>query len=111
MSLLSVAWRGTRTATISNSTSVVFRLDDASGGDSLRHLKDNTATAWPSVDSAVCSRKGIGDDEAFSALGSSYTPRSLAVSVDESVKTSSVPRPLAHIRVWASTKAEDGYSV
>lgn len=98
-------------ATISNSTRIVFRLDDASGGDSVRHLKDNTATAWPSADSAVCSRNGMGDEEAFSALGSSYTPSSFAASVGESVKTLSVPRPSAHIRVWASTKAEDGYSL
>ena len=96
---------------MSNSTRAVFRPVDASGGGSVRRLKDNTATAWPSADSAVCSRKGMGDDEAFSAPGSSYTPRSLSVSVDESVKTASVPRPSAHIRVWASTKAEDGYSV
>jgi hypothetical protein len=56
---------------MSNSTGGVFRLDDTPGGDSRRHLKDDTATAWPSVDRAVCSRKGMGDGEAFGILGSS----------------------------------------
>lgn len=56
---------------MSNSTGGVFRLDDAPGGGSRRDLKDDTATAWSSVDRAVCSRKGMGDGEAFSVLGSS----------------------------------------